>query len=948
MRRIKLIITGLFFLSAAAGVGSKFMAPVVEGQSGLSSPVGVIASDGSYINKVGLNWEAVRGAALYRVLRNTANDSIGAASVGTTPANFFFDNSAVAGTNYFYWVQAENGAIVSAPSTSEPGFRAIGQAQGPVPPLDPPGPAPQANQITAAKTNLGKVLFWDEQLSSTRTVSCGTCHRGGKGGSDPRSVFANSRSTNPGFDGISGTADDVTGSPGVPLNTADGLYAWSGSFGLKEQVTPRKSPSYIDAVYAPLLFWDGRATNVFVDPITQATVLNNGGALESQSVGPPVSSAEMAHSGRDWNQVAAQIGSSKPLALSPTVPAPLQTWIDGRAYSELFQEAFGTADVTPSRIALAIGTYERTQFADRTPVDVTAGGGAQLTASEQRGRGLFGAIQCGVCHAGPLFSDNAFHNIGLRPQNEDTGRFAVTGNQQNLGEFRTPSLRNVELRGPYMHDGKFATLEEVVEFYNRGGDFPNANNFPNNLIHPRNLTAQQKADLVNFLKRPLTDARVASESSPFDHPQLYSDSGRVPALLGSGVAGSGSVVPQVIAVEPPIVGNPSFTVAMSGGLGGAQATLVIDSSDPGTSGVPASGSFHRSTIVLNGSGNGGGYGSVSIAIPDSAALVGQTFTGRWYVSDGDAASGVAISQAFRFTVFGEAASAHHAGHADFDGDGKTDISVFRPSDSNWYVLNSSNSSMSVTTLGAATDLLIPEDYDGDGKADVAIYRDGGWFLQRSHDGFLGVSFGLPGDKPQPGDYDGDGKADEAVFRPSNGTWYINASTAGISIIPFGLSQDRPVAADYDGDGKTDIAVYRDGLWFIIKSHDGLAAAQFGLAEDKPVVGDYDGDGKADIAVYRPSNGVWFFFKSSDATVGGNQFGLSSDLPSPGDYDGDGKNDLTVFRQADGNWYVLPTTSGIFHVTSWGLSTDRSVPGAIVPDAAPGRSAPASGIREVKK
>src|ERR1700755_1107284 len=125
MRRIKLIIVGLFFVSAAAGLGSKFLAPVVEGQSGLSSPVGVIASDGSYINKVGLNWEAVRGATQYRVLRNTVNDTIGATSVGTTPANFFFDGSAVAGTNYFYWVQAENGAIVSAPSTAEPGFRAI-------------------------------------------------------------------------------------------------------------------------------------------------------------------------------------------------------------------------------------------------------------------------------------------------------------------------------------------------------------------------------------------------------------------------------------------------------------------------------------------------------------------------------------------------------------------------------------------------------------------------------------------------------------------------------------------------------------------------------------------------------------------------------------------------------------------------------------------------------
>ncbi len=157
-----------------------------------------------------------------------------------------------------------------------------------------------------------------------------------------------------------------------------------------------------------------------------------------------------------------------------------------------------------------------------------------------------------------------------------------------------------------------------------------------------------------------------------------------------------------------------------------------------------------------------------------------------------------------------------------------------------------------------------------------------------------------------------------MFRPSTSTWYINGSRDGLSITQFGLSQDRPVAADYDGDGKTDIAVYRDGIWFMLRSRDGLAISQFGLAEDKPVLGDYDADGKADLAVFRPSNGVWFFFKSSDSTVGGNQFGLSTDLPSPGDYDGDGKNDLTVFRQADHNWYVLPSTSGIFSVTTWGV------------------------------
>src|ERR1044072_7592011 len=167
MRRIKLIVTGLFFLIAADGVSNKLLAPVVTGQTGLSAPTGVIASDGSYINKVGVNWDGVRGATQYRILRNTVNVSAGAATVGITPSNLFFDNTGAAGQNFFYWVQAENGAIVSAPSQAEQGFRAIGQVTGPVPPIEPPPPAPPANPLTAAKATFGKELFWEEQLSST-------------------------------------------------------------------------------------------------------------------------------------------------------------------------------------------------------------------------------------------------------------------------------------------------------------------------------------------------------------------------------------------------------------------------------------------------------------------------------------------------------------------------------------------------------------------------------------------------------------------------------------------------------------------------------------------------------------------------------------------------------------------------------------------------------------
>jgi (2Fe-2S) ferredoxin len=638
----------------------------------------------------------------------------------------------------------------------------------------------------------------------------------------------------------------------------------------------------------------------------------------------------MSHSGRDWNQAAAQITAAKPLQLSPNVPPGIRAWIDGRGYPELFQEAFGTPDVTPAKISMAIASYERTLYSDRAPIDLANAGIQPLTAQEQRGRSVFNLAQCNFCHVGQLLADNTFHNIGVRPANEDTGRFQVTNDPQNLGEFRTPSLRNVELRAPYMHNGRFATLEQVVDFYDRGGDFPNAPNFPADLIHPRGLTAQQKADLVAFLKRPLTDPRVAAESAPFDRPQLFSESGRVPVIVGQGTAGSGGSIPHPIAIEPPLSGNPSFTVAVTNVLAGAAGVLVIDSSDPGnTSNVPSAGSFARVNIQVSSGGNGAGYSSVSLQIPADRSLIGRTFFGRWYISDPGASNGVAVSPAFRFTIFGGSQSTARARHADFDGDGRTDLSVYRPSLGNWYIQQSSNNVMSAANFGLSNDVLAPEDFDGDGRTDIAVYRDGVWYIMRSRDGLQIVQWGLPGDVPQPGDYDGDGIADIAVWRPSDRIWYLLESRDGFRAGQFGLSTDRPVAADYDGDGKTDIAVYRDGIWYLQRSTEGWAAFQFGLAEDRTVAGDYDGDGKADAAVYRPSTGVWYVLKSSDGGFSAAQFGISTDVPSPGDYDGDGKFDLGVFRPSEGNWYVLLSQTGTARIEHWGMAGDLSVPASFV-------------------
>jgi cytochrome c peroxidase len=533
-------------------------------------------------------------------------------------------------------------------------------ARGQTPPPPPPPPltplppplVPAGNLLTTDKINLGQTLFWDEQLSSTRTVACGSCHHPTSGGSDPRSIRGSSSATHPGADGVTGTPDDAIGSPGVVQNDASSAMVWSDAFGLKPQVTSRLAPSPINAAYAPLLFWDGRAGQEFRDPVTGAVVLSAGGALENQASAPPVSSAEMGHLGRDWSDVVERVGGAKPLAVASHVPNRLASWIGGRDYSELFRAAFGDPTITASRIAMAIASYERNLVSNQAPFDSVIAGTTVLAPQEAAGMQLFGQLACARCHGGALTSDNQFHYTGVRPAAEDSGRAAVTLQPADLGAFKTPTLRNVALRPSFMHDGRFATLAEVVAFYNRGGDFSAPNKSP--LIQPLGLAAPQQAQLVAFLSRPLTDPRVANGVEPFDRPMLYSEGPFVPEILAGGVAGSGGAPPEPVALEPPLRGNPAFTVGVYGALGGANAVLVIDDAEPPTgAGIPGTGSLARAEVVLHGSGVGDGWGSATLPLPNDEAAVGTTFYGRWYVTDPGAASGVAASPAFRFTLFAE-------------------------------------------------------------------------------------------------------------------------------------------------------------------------------------------------------------------------------------------------------------------------------------------------------
>ena len=290
----------------------------------------------------------------------------------------------------------------------------------------------------------------------------------------------------------------------------------------------------------------------------------------------------------------------------------------------------------------------------------------------------------------------------------------------------------------------------------------------------------------------------------------------------------------------------------------------------------------------------------------------------------DSASGMALDGQGRAVVVGGSDGGlavvrfflSHRAPFDFDGDGRSDVSVFRPSDSIWY-LDRSRDGFAASQFGIPTDKLTPADYDGDGKTDISVFRDGTWWRINSGNSTVDTAqFGIAGDIPVPGDYNGDGRDELAVYR--NGEWWRE----GVERTNFGLATDKPVPADYDGDGKTDIAIYRDGVWWRINSsNSSVNVVQFGIATDRPVVGDYDGDSKADLAVYR--DGTWHILQTTGGYTAFN-WGLATDTPTPADYDGDGKADAAVYR--GGAWYLLQTTSGV-EIRQFGLANDKPVASA---------------------
>lgn len=332
-------------------------------------------------------------------------------------------------------------------------------------------------------------------------------------------------------------------------------------------------------------------------------------------------------------------------------------------------------------------------------------------------------------------------------------------------------------------------------------------------------------------------------------------------------------------------------------------------------------------------GSSGGFTTTTAQLPTSAN--GQSVRLKWRFGTDNSVGFVGWfvdSIVIRATSNCSFAPGNVRSRADYDGDGKTDLSIFRPSEGNWYVAKSLGG-VTVITWGVSTDTPTPGDFDGDGRADFAIFRPTAgsspdfYIIQSNGFVFNTVSWGDPGDKPVVGDYDGDGKDDVAVFRPSDNTWYTVKSSGGLDVTAFGQAGDVPVPGKFDADSKTDRAVYRSGQWIVSNSSGGTMTANWGEPGDILVPADYDGDNRDDVAVWRPSTGFWYIRRSTNFNLDVFSWGQTGDVPVPGDYDGDGRDDPAVYR--NGVWYEVRSTQGLAQ-GSWGVVGDVPIPRMYLP------------------
>jgi cytochrome c peroxidase len=525
----------------------------------------------------------------------------------------------------------------------------------------PAPPAPPTNPPTPQKELLGMTLFFEEQLSSTSTVACASCHDLGRGGIDPRT----SNSRNPGYDAVLGTADDQLGSPGIATVLWNGTVLADPFQGFAPNITRRRAPTVVNSGYHTHLTYDGSKPS-----------------LEALIPAPLFNQVEMGHHLRTWADVTQKLTNASPLVLASNLPTRLQNFIQGRTYADLFQLAFGSQQVSQQGIVDALACYLRTLNSDQSRWDLHLHGQAQLTAQEQLGLTLFtstanGATSCNTCHGdfeqrvlteGPIAGQMTmtmfgpygslvptrlvFHNVGIRPPVEDPARQNVTTNPADAGKFRVASLRNVELTAPHFHNGGANTLRDAIDFYDRGGDF-HTNQAAN--LTPRNYTPAEK-DALEALLRTLTDPRLAAGVAPFDRPTLGSQNGRLVTSIGQGAL---TQTGRLVASAPfaPRLGEGWFKLALSGATVGSPTFLMWDvaqRSAPMPFQIelalspafnifavgPAQWTFTMAT----------GIQVVPLPLPNVPALSGQTLFAQWLVLEPSATAPIVTSNALRIPL----------------------------------------------------------------------------------------------------------------------------------------------------------------------------------------------------------------------------------------------------------------------------------------------------------
>ncbi|MGE3172463.1 MAG: cytochrome-c peroxidase [Planctomycetota bacterium] len=525
----------------------------------------------------------------------------------------------------------------------------------PVPAFPTGNPTSQSgiDPNAALREDLGKLLFWDEQLSHDRSVACATCHAIEFGGNDKHGG-----APHPGFDGIPGTADDSFGSPGVVRQDPNGDYAADPFFGVGQQATGLNAPTMIGAAFFEKLFWDKRAGPTFSDLNgNQVNGFGSNAALEDQASGPPANSVEMGHDGIAWAAIEQKLPRLVPLALASNIP-PTFPVVAGQTYQQLFDAAFGVGPVTREKASIVLASYMRTLIPDQAPVDL-----GTMTPSQVAGLNLFRSRGCQLCHSNGgtiqfnaatqtfgdpndlLFSDGLGHNIQLVGHNVFPPNFT----NHDFGGPKTPTLRNVGLRKRLFHSGHVTSLAQAMALQYNNPATPVTFRF-----QPL-LNATEQAQVLDFLQNALTDPRVANAQPPFDHPTLRGDV--VPFgqnQVGPGSPGTGGVTPTMISNAPPKLGNAAWKFGLGDALPGALVQLwLAPQLNPGQviGGIPFE--LDRMTAQLVGTFTVGANGTVTVkrAIGTNPALLGVELDWQWLVVDPAAVGGKAASPAATFTIF---------------------------------------------------------------------------------------------------------------------------------------------------------------------------------------------------------------------------------------------------------------------------------------------------------